>query len=65
VEKAEAPLEDKVRGHMRVRGRAGQKCPRCGATIRKAGVLGFDSFFCPVCQPDLAGKGLDWAKLEK
>jgi formamidopyrimidine-DNA glycosylase len=65
VEKAGAPLEDKVRGHMRVRGRAGQKCLRCGATIRKAGVLGFDSFFCPVCQPDLAGKGLDWNKLPK
>jgi len=65
VEKAGAPLEDKVRGHMRVRGRAGEKCPRCGATIRKAGVLGFDSFFCPICQPDLAGRGLDWTKLEK
>jgi formamidopyrimidine-DNA glycosylase len=65
VEKAGKPLEDKVRGHMRVRGRAGEKCPRCGATIRKAGVLGFDSFFCPICQPDLAGRGLDWAKLEK
>jgi formamidopyrimidine-DNA glycosylase len=65
VEKAGSPLEDKVRGHMRVRGRAGQKCPVCGATIRKAGVLGFDSFFCPICQPDLAGKGLDWTKLEK
>jgi formamidopyrimidine-DNA glycosylase len=65
VEKAGAPLEDKVRGHMRVRGRAGEKCPRCGATIRKAGVLGYDSFFCPICQPDLAGRGLDWAKLEK
>jgi formamidopyrimidine-DNA glycosylase len=64
VEKAGAPLEDKVRGHMRVRGRAGEKCPRCGATIRKAGVLGFDSFFCPVCQPDLSGRGLDWTKLE-
>jgi formamidopyrimidine-DNA glycosylase len=65
VEKAGAPIEDKVRGHMRVRGRAGEKCPRCGAVIRKAGVLGFDSFFCPSCQPDLAGKGLDWTKLEK
>jgi formamidopyrimidine-DNA glycosylase len=65
VEKAGAPLEDKVRGHMRVRGRSGEKCPRCGATIRKAGVLGFDSFFCPICQPDLAGRGLDWARLEK
>jgi formamidopyrimidine-DNA glycosylase len=65
VEKAGSPLEDKVRGHMRVRGRAGEKCPRCGAVIRKAGVLGFDSFFCPACQPDLAGKGLDWNKLPK
>jgi formamidopyrimidine-DNA glycosylase len=65
VEKAGAPLEDKVRGHMRVRGHAGEKCPRCGAVIRKAGVLGFDSCFCPVCQPDLAGKGLDWTKLER
>jgi formamidopyrimidine-DNA glycosylase len=65
VEKAHLPLEDKVRGHMRVRGRAGEPCPRCGATIRKAGVLGFDSFFCPICQPDLAGKGLDWSKLPR
>jgi len=63
VEAAGAPLEDKVRGHMRVRNRAGGKCPRCGATIRKAGVLGYDAFFCPVCQPDLAGKGLDWKSL--
>jgi formamidopyrimidine-DNA glycosylase len=63
VENAGRPLEDKVRGHMRVRNRAGEKCPRCGATIRKAGVLGFDAFFCPVCQPDRAGKGLDWNKL--
>jgi formamidopyrimidine-DNA glycosylase len=63
VEKAGKPLEEKVRGHMRVRGRAGEKCPRCGATIRKAGVLGFDAFFCPACQPDLTGRGLDWNKL--
>lgn len=65
VEKSGSPLEAEVRGHMRVRGRAGQKCPRCGATIRVAGVLGYDSFFCPMCQPDLAGRGLDWARLEK
>lgn len=65
VEAAGAPLEDKARGHMRVRNRAGEKCPRCGATIRRAGVLGYDAFFCPRCQPDLAGKGLDWNKLPK
>ncbi len=64
VEKAGRPLEEKVRGHLRVRNRAGQPCPRCGATIRKAGVLGFDAFFCPICQPDRAGRGLDWTKLE-
>ena len=64
VEASGAPLEDKVRGHMRVRGRAGERCPRCGATIRKAGVLGFDAFFCPVCQPDITGRGLDWTKIK-
>lgn len=65
VEKAGAPLEDKVRGHMRVRGRSGQACPRCGTTIRVAGVLGYDAFFCPSCQPDRTGRGLDWTKLPK
>jgi formamidopyrimidine-DNA glycosylase len=65
VEKAGLPLEDKAREHMRVRGRAGEKCPRCGQTIRRTGVLGFDSFFCPSCQPDLTGRGLDWTKLPR
>jgi formamidopyrimidine-DNA glycosylase len=65
VEKAGLPLEDKAREHMRVRGRAGESCPRCGQTIRRTGVLGFDSFFCPSCQPDLTGRGLDWTKLPR
>ncbi|HTX71571.1 MAG TPA: DNA-formamidopyrimidine glycosylase family protein [Rectinemataceae bacterium] len=64
VDRAGRPLEDKVRDHMRVRGRAGQPCPRCGTTIRRAGVLGYDAFFCPRCQPDRAGKGfVDWTSL--
>ncbi|MEI6875532.1 MAG: DNA-formamidopyrimidine glycosylase family protein [Spirochaetota bacterium] len=63
VEKADRPIEDKVRGHLRVRNRGGEPCPRCGGTIRKAGVLGFDSFFCPSCQPDRTGRGLDWNSL--
>jgi len=63
VEKADRPVEEKVRDHMRVRNRGGEACPRCGTTIRKAGVLGFDSFFCPKCQPDRTGRGLDWSKL--
>lgn len=65
VEKAGLPLEDKARAHMRVRGRAGESCPRCGQTIRRTGVLGYDSFFCPSCQPDLTGRGLDWTKLPR
>ena len=63
VEKADRPIEEKVRGHLRVRNRGGEACPRCGTTIRKAGVLGFDAFFCPKCQPDRTGRGLDWSKL--
>jgi formamidopyrimidine-DNA glycosylase len=63
VAKAGLPLEDKARAHMRVRGRAGENCPRCGQIIRRTGVLGYDSFFCPSCQPDLTGRGLDWTKL--
>jgi formamidopyrimidine-DNA glycosylase len=65
VAKAGLPLEDKARAHMRVRGRAGESCPRCGQTIRRTGVLGYDSFFCPSCQPDLTGRGLDWTKLSR
>ncbi len=51
VEKAARPIEEKVRGHMRVRGKKGKPCPVCATTIRRAGVLGYDSFFCPRCQP--------------
>lgn len=51
VERAARPLEDKVRDHVKVRNRLGEPCPVCGATIRRVGVLGYDSFFCPRCQP--------------
>jgi formamidopyrimidine-DNA glycosylase len=46
------PLDEKVRDFLKVRNRHGKPCPRCGATIRKAGVHGHDAFFCPECQPD-------------
>jgi formamidopyrimidine-DNA glycosylase len=46
------PIDEKVRDFLKVRNRHGQACPRCGATIRKAGVHGHDAFFCPECQPD-------------
>ncbi len=62
VEAAAMPVEVKVRGHMRVRNRKGQPCPICGATIRRAAVLGYDSFFCPSCQPERGrgARGIPW-----
>jgi formamidopyrimidine-DNA glycosylase len=62
VEAAGEPLEVKVRGHMKVRGRHGQPCPVCGTPIRRAGVLGHDAFFCPRCQatPQIRRPGVPW-----
>lgn len=51
VEEAGMPLDVKVRDHMKVRNRKGERCPVCGQTIRRASVLGCDTFFCPSCQP--------------
>ena len=56
------PTEEKVRDHMRVRNRAGSPCPVCGTTIRKAGVLGYDSFFCPNCQRPKTEQFIDWSR---
>jgi formamidopyrimidine-DNA glycosylase len=58
VAKRAPPLDEKVRDFLKVRNRHGDKCPRCGATIRKAGVHGHDAFFCPVCQPDVRGSAI-------
>ena len=55
VRRAGAPLEAKVRGHLKVRNRKGEPCPVCGARIRRTGVLGYDAFFCPRCQPAASG----------
>lgn len=64
VEKAQQPLEVKVREHVRVRNRKDQPCPKCGTKIRRAGVLGYDAFFCPACQPLKRGQFLDWRELK-
>jgi formamidopyrimidine-DNA glycosylase len=57
------PLDAKLRDFLAVRNRAGSPCPRCGTKIRTTGVHGHDAFFCPVCQPDVAGKGfVAWGK---
>ena len=36
---------------FQVYGRAGQPCPRCGATIASRRLAGRASHFCPSCQP--------------
>jgi formamidopyrimidine-DNA glycosylase len=62
VAKAAAPIQVKVRNHLRVRNRKGEACPRCGSTIRREGVRGHDVFFCPSCQPPSRALFLDWRK---
>ena len=63
VETAAQPIEKKVRGHMRVRGRRGESCPQCGGTIRRVQVLGYDSFFCPGCQPAGRRQAIPWDRI--
>jgi formamidopyrimidine-DNA glycosylase len=63
VQKAAQPIDVKVRGHLKVRNRRGEPCPVCGTTIRRAGVLGYDSFFCPKCQPERRSRLVSWDKL--
>jgi formamidopyrimidine-DNA glycosylase len=60
VEKAGQPIQEKVRGHMKVRNRKGEPCPKCGTTIRREGVRGHDVFFCPHCQPVTRRLFIDW-----
>ena len=62
VARANAPLHEKVRGHMKVRNKKGKPCPRCGTTIRRESVLGYDTFFCPKCQPPARAGFIDWSK---
>ena len=51
-----AQLGEKPRAHMRVRGRAGKACPRCGTPImrRRKGLDDVD--LCPTCQPAPKGQ---------
>jgi formamidopyrimidine-DNA glycosylase len=52
------PLDEKLRDFVKVRNRHNEKCPRCGETIRRAGVHGHDTFFCPACQPETRKTGI-------
>ncbi|MCC6808973.1 MAG: endonuclease VIII [Deltaproteobacteria bacterium] len=57
------PLDEKLRDFLKVRNRHGEPCPRCGTKIRKAGVHGHDTFFCPECQPETRKTSIvDWRK---
>ncbi len=60
VEEAARPIQVKVREHLKVRNRKGEPCPRCGTTIRREGVRGHDTFFCPSCQPPSRKLFIDW-----
>ncbi|EMJ99944.1 MULTISPECIES: Fpg/Nei family DNA glycosylase [unclassified Leptospira] len=62
IRKKQAPLDFKVRDHVKVRNRKNEACPRCGTTIRRANVLGHDSFFCPNCQRVPGEQFIDWNK---
>ncbi|KYF72950.1 DNA-formamidopyrimidine glycosylase family protein [Sorangium cellulosum] len=45
-------LDEKLRDFLKVRGRPGHPCPRCGDKLRRASVHGHDAIFCPTCQPE-------------
>jgi len=60
VREAAEPIHVKVREHLKVRNRRGEPCPRCGTTIRREGVRGHDTFFCPSCQPPSRKLFIDW-----
>jgi formamidopyrimidine-DNA glycosylase len=64
VRAAGRPIDEKVRDHVKVRGRHGAACPVCGSTIRRTGVLGYDSFFCPSCQPAVRDGFIPWASAQ-
>jgi formamidopyrimidine-DNA glycosylase len=58
-----APTEEKIRDFLQIRLR--EVCPRCGHKVRKAGVYGKDSYFCPHCQPAKRQGLVDWRKTGK
>jgi len=49
-------LGKKIRGHMNVRGRAGEPCPRCGTKIARTRHGLDEMYVCPKCQPPPKGQ---------
>ena len=61
IQERRPQLDEKLRDFVKVRGRHGEPCPRCGTKIRSAGVHGHDAEFCPTCQPATRKSGIvDW-----
>jgi len=58
VKQRQPPIDEKLRDFLKVRNRHGEACPRCGEKIRRAGVHGHDTFFCPKCQPETRKTGV-------
>lgn len=49
-------LGTKPRAHMKVRGREGDPCPRCGAPIKRTRKGDDETFLCTTCQPPPKGQ---------
>lgn len=62
IAERQPPIHQKQRDFLRVRNRKGEPCPQCGATIRREGVRGMDTFFCPRCQPPTRKGFIDWSR---
>lgn len=46
----------KIRTHLKVRGRAGEECRRCGGRIRRTRKGDDETDYCPTCQPPPPGQ---------
>jgi endonuclease-8 len=58
-----APRMDRHGGEVYVYRRAGQPCLICGTQVRRAGLAGRNSYWCPTCQP-AAGTPSQWPPVE-
>lgn len=58
IQERKPALDEKLRDFLKVRNRHKEPCPRCGDSIRRAGVHGHDTFFCPTCQPETRKTGI-------
>jgi len=57
VEAATPPeLGVKVRSHLKVRGRSGTPCPRCGSNLRRTRKGDDETDYCSTCQPPPPGQ---------